>query len=368
MRSSFFRFAIPWLALSAFGAGCIPELASPNVAQPFGTGVTDDRVTEKLGFGALPQIPVPASDLRVTIDAPIPTVPQNITVLRLKSGAPNEAQLLNMASSLGIPGGTLGTELPTRDALLSWTDNAGVRWSYRASSQELSFVNPAATGTKLSTELPSADVAIQTSNAFLQSRMVKLNQFREPILEPDWTLWWETERAAGRCMDVRSIQEINKEADADFPLTERIAPLPFATRVACTTAQFPGRMTVRYRMFVDGRDVIRNDGSFVSGAEVAIHGPSRTAANGVIRLSSDPDRSDYPAISTDTARAALLAGGLSGASGSLRVTEFEFSSLAVPNPSNSEVFLIPSLVGIGERTRPDGTTGSFRIVIPLIAR
>jgi hypothetical protein len=127
-------------------------------------------------------------------------------------------------------------------------------------------------------------------------------------------------------------------------------------------------MDVQYRMLVDGRDVIRGDGSYVVGADIAVDGPTRMVASGMVRLPSDPERSDYPALNSETVRTSLLAGGLSGASGSIRVTQFEFASLFVPNDATHETYLVPSLVGVGERTKPDGSKGPFRIVVPLLAR
>jgi len=364
------RYAAALSILMLVGAGCFAPVASPNVAVILDNRLSDSLVTQKMGFGTLPQISQPINHVHVTLTAPLPQLQTEITVIRLRRGTPNESELQNIAAAVGIPGGALG-DLPTQSALnLAWTDPSGYQWTYRAEDRVLAFSSsrlaPASPLTV--SQLPSNTELTNLANAFLVNRGIDSQLYRNALINPDWNTWWYRAKVAGMCMDISTLQTVRAIGASD-PLVANGPPaLPLAASTTCVLPEFPNKAVVQYNAFIDQRDVVQADGSFVPGIEIAIDVAKKTITGGRISLFSNPDRSDYPSITPDQALALLQSGGITPISGESTITALEFASYRLDKTEDGRhtIYLIPSLVGSGFRSLADGTQEPIRIVVPLL--
>lgn len=358
-------------ALCLTGAGCLPSMTSPKVAQPLDRYESAAPVPIKNGFGELPAIPVPKSRMTVKLTQPLPLLPTAISVLRLTRGGPTDTELLNLASSINVPGGVLGNRQTKRGLVLEWTDDKLFHWTYRATERTLEFSDERAPNGPLTVSaLPTDDAIIRTANDFLQTRGINAAVYREALVEPSWNLWWFRAKDARRCMDAQALSDVRAIGASAGLVSSGPPPLPESSRVACISPEFPARLTVRYRMLVDNRDVVTANGAYLNGVELVIDVSRNTVISGRITLAANPDRSDYDALSADRVSDLVMQGGLSGGTGDVVVTSFEFASLSVDDMSSATpaTYLIPSLLAIGTRTRADGSSEPFHIVVPLLKR
>ncbi len=357
------RFLTVAALVALFGAGCLPDLTALPTAEPLTERSAEAPIAQLNGFGTLPNIPAASGGAVIALAKPLPALPDRVTVLRPRSGTPNDTEFLNLANSLGISDGFIGTRADVHEMNLDWTDDTGFHWTYRGSTRLLEFADDHAPSEPVTVAtLPANDAIAHIANTFLNERGIALSRFREPIVEPDWNAWWTDAQATHRCVDQKSLATIRAVA-ASTPSQIGAPPgLPDAGSTNCLSPEFPARLTVRYRLVVDGRDVVRSDGSFVNGAEVTVDVSRGKAVSGQLILATDPDRSDYTAVNAAQAEALLKNGGVTGVTGAVSITAYDFASLRV-----ADTYLIPSLIAIGTRTRPDGTPEQIRIVVPLVA-
>lgn len=350
------------------GAGCFQAPPSvSNIAEPLVNTPTPVSIALFKGFGELPQIPAPLSAGKITLAADLPTLPQKITILRLRTGLPNDTELKNVSRSMGIPAGMVGALPETKEFDLNWFDGQEYRWYFQAKERRLEFSNlnlPKSSPLTV-TKLPTNEQIAHISDLFLISRGVNPNTFRQGIVSPDWNLWWKLAVERGFCMSRETLKTIRALAasvdDGGFPAL---------AKNQCSQAEFPSKQTVKYRALVDGRDVVRADGSYVTGAEIVVDASRSTAISGSITLYDVPDRSDYPAISPAQAKQMLLQGGVSGVTGDITVQNFELVSMQLSdnNLQPSAVYLVPALLGKGATVSSDGSKKAVNIVVPLLAR
>jgi hypothetical protein len=344
-------------------------LISVPTAQPLARNSGSETITRTKGFGQLPSVSLPRLRGAIINQRQLPVLPSGITVIRLAQGDPNDVQLRNIASSLGIPAGVIGNA-PTQSIMqMEWTDDQGFHWTYHATERQLEFkLTTLPTAPLTVTALPSNDILIQIANDFFRTRMMKTSTYRDALVEPDWNNWWINARASGLCMDSPTLFTIRAIGSSEPLLSNVPASLPSSKRVTCVSPEFPSHAVVRFHALVDGRDILTPDGRFVNGAELVIDTLKKTVVAGRIMLFPDPDRSDYPALQQSS-----IVNALSGTADSTATTTLSSWSLASMRVESFEgdkrtVYLIPSLVGEGSRVTPDGNSSPARIVLPLLAQ
>jgi len=361
---------ILFAALALFGAGCLPAVVAPKMAEQLDNRVTESSpVAQDSGFGTLPSIQVPTRHPHVTINAVFPQIPPNVTIIRLRRGTPNETELRNISSAIGIPAGTV-TDHPIQSTLdLSWTDDQGFRWNYKADERALEFslAQPQKSPLTLS-NLPSNDEIMNIANSFLLQRAFDAQSYRNAAVDPDWNNWWLRAKAIGMCMDVESLMNVRAIGSSDPFMASGPPPLPTTASTTCVSPEFPSKAVVRYHAFVDERDVLTSDGTYVDGIEMVIDARSKQVVGGRVALFTNADRSDYPALTADQANALMQNGGLSAITGDVTITSIDFGSYRLESTTGDQrtVYLIPALIGFGTRTNADGTIESVRIVSPLV--
>jgi hypothetical protein len=358
-------------ALCLTGAGCLPAVTSPRIAQPLNQYENNAPVAAKNGFGDLPAISVPKSRMTVKLAQPLPELPTNISVLRLRRGDPTDTQLLNLASAIGLPGGVLGNRQTKRELVLDWTDDKQFHWTYRAAEHSLEFSDERAPAGPLTVStLPTDDLILRAANDFLQTHGIDTASYRDPLVEPSWNLWWYRARDAGRCMDTQTLAAVRAIGASAGLIAAGPPPLPESSKAVCVSPEFPARLTVHYRMLIDNRDVVTANGAYVNGIELVVDVSRSTVVSGRITLAANPDRSDYPALPAARVSDLLLQGGLSGGTGDVVVSSYQIAALQVEDAASAipATYLIPSLLASGTRTRADGTQEPFQIVVPLLMR
>jgi hypothetical protein len=349
-------------ALVLFGSGCTPS-PSPKVAEPLLPFPSQQEVPNKNGFGALPNITYPTTKAQVTWNIPLPRMPEQVTVLRFKKGTPNELQLRNILDALQIPGGFTGTLPTTHQLSLRWDDGLGYAMSYDGDTRQLAFQGKATLNTPLTlSTLPSNDLLLHISSVFMQQKGVRAQDYREPLLQPDWNTWWNTASKNGLCMDRQTVNVMRvlagqPDIDQSYPA------LASQKTSSCINPEFPSRIRVVYNATVDGQDIIYPNGAQIPGAELEIDAAAQKVTRGTLTLHTNPDRSDYPAWSQKEFEQILSEGGLSGIASDIKLDSYDFAYIEQKN--GEETFLIPSFVGAGNRLRQDGSLEPFKVVVPF---
>jgi len=371
----FYRTLLLTALLSLFGAGCFFVGETPKVAESLATRtpesvVTQQNGTQQNGFGSLPKIPQQKNHVSITLKAAIPRIPPKITVIRLRHGTPNNVELRNIAAAIGIPIGTIGAHPSHSNLYLSWTDNFGYQWTYRADERALDFTLLTTTTPPLTVSvLPSNNELLHIANNFLLSaRAIDPQSYRSALVDPDWNNWWLRAKAAGLCMDVSTIKTVRAIGFSDPLIAGGPPPLPSSASTTCVAPEFPSKAVIRYRTFVDQRDVIGADGTYINGISLAINVITKTVTGGHISLYPNPDRSDYPGLSAADAVALLKTGGVTPVTGNITITAVNFASYKLDTTSEGirTTYLIPALVGTGIETTKEGTIRNVRIVAPLL--
>lgn len=372
MRASFFRISAIPLGLFCFvGAGCISTPSSTQVAEPFPSEPSFAVVSPKNGFGSLPTIKAPTSQASITLAQPLPALPTTVTVLRLKPGTPTGIALGNLAAAISLPSGMLGSQPQAEQLTIDWTNDQQFHWTYQAAERELTFVQTnAPTQPYTVNSFPANDLIVRIANDFLSTHSMSLFGYRDGSLEPDWNGWWYRSKLAGSCMDAPMRDALR--ARAALPDQSHITPptLPSARYATCVDPEFPARVMIRYRRFADQQDIVNPDGSGIRGIELLVDVAHQSIVSGKIDLVSDPDRSDYPAISAVQAAQSLLHGGISGVDGTISISGYSRVLLRVQDSAtpHGPTYFIPSLLAVGTRTAADGSTSETRIVVPLLAQ
>ncbi len=352
------------------GAGCWAVPASPKVAETLTNPTITAPTAAKLGFGALPKIQIPAGRAKVTLKKELPKLPPEITVLRLRLGTPDDVKLRNLTNALNIPAGMLGNFPQTTELNLEWKDDQGYRWSYRASARTLEFWNTATSGPLTLSELKPYSDVLATADSFIFARGLKGMYYRQGLVRPDWYGWWSDAQSRGLCMD-RNVLNTVRALSSSAVLTGGVLPPLVAKETgACVKPEFPSRQVIAYRALLDEQDVVRPDGSYFDGAEIAIDSARGIVSSGRLNMYYDPERSNYPALSKEKVAALLAQGGLSGATGDMTMTDYDFVLLRLDDESVTppDAYLIQSILAKGTRALANGATEPFNIVVPLLAQ
>lgn len=357
-------------ATALLGVGCWSVPASPKVAETLTNPAIKAPTAAKLGFGELPKIKIPPGRAKVTLAKELPKLPPTVTVLRLRKGTPDDTKLRNLTNALNIPAGMLGNFPQTTELNVDWKDDQGFKWSYRASARTLEFQNTATSGPLTISSLKPYSEVIATADSFIFTRGLKGMYYRQGLIRPDWYSWWTDATNRDFCMDRSTVNTVRALAASTALAGGSLPQLVQKNSGTCLKGEFPSRQVIAYRALLDEQDVVRPDGSYLDGAEIAVDSARGMVSSGRLNLYYDPERSDYPALSKEKVKMLLAQGGLSGATGELTMTEYDFVLLRIEDDRATppDAYLIPSIMAKGTRTSADGKPEPFRIVVPLLAQ
>ncbi len=369
MSPLFSRMMVGAGLLALVGAGCTTAPVLP-VAEPFEQFPSQREVAAVKGFGVLPVVAVPRSTAVVTIEGALPDIPAKVTVLRLRSGLPNETELRNVTNALRIPSGLLGRLPQSQQLEMRWKDTEGATWTYDATRRGYAFARATVDMPLTVAVLPHRDSLLNMASTFLKTHGLNVSQSGDALFQPDWNNWWEKQQQNGQCMDAAAVHAVREFAAQQVRSSVSLPILPFTKDGNCVAPEFPAVQHVSFPALMDGRLATFADGTPVVTAELELDAARTTVMSGSIAVFDDADRSDYPAVTAAQLRASMEAGGLSGTTGSVKLTSFEIQALLVEDAAHDPLirYLVPDVIGLGIRTRPDGNTEPFRIVVPLVAR
>jgi hypothetical protein len=357
------------LLLCTVGAGCASINTTP-VTQPLNETLTKRPVEQFRGFGDIPTVPAPqlrpGSSGRIRLLADVPDVPSRVMVLRVNTGRPSDTLLHNASNALELPIGILGESPVGEDMSIQWKDASGIRWIATANGRRVSFSDeqhPVQTLTV--SALPSTDEILRIAQTFLLDHGVRMTRFGNPYINPDWSAWWNAQKAAGRCMNASTLVAIRAlSASAAW----EGGSYPTLNATGCTNPEFPSRVIVNFTATQDGQGIFLGNGTPVIGARLLVDVSTGRVTSGFFTIPADPLRSDYPGISQSDARDRLLRGGQGGTpNGDVTINTVRFEWFPIENTEDPPTqFLYPSLVGEGIITYPDETSSPYRIVVPLV--
>ncbi len=362
-------------ASALLGAGCFPgpAIQSPKVSEPIGEALPARPISQVKGFGAIPAAPLaslrPGNRGSVIVRAELPSVPEVVTVLRQKGGQPDETVLRNIAGSIYLPGGTIGTHPVAREIRLDWRDENGVQWTYYGRDRRTEFTDTTKPRKTLTvSSWPTMERIIQSAVSFLNQRGISQSRYGTPFIEPDWVSWLRAEKAAGHCIDKEALQTIRVMATMTDLKQSDLPKLPQAEKVLCLNSELPSRITARINATQDGQAIYSDDGTPYPAAILAVDAISLEVVSGSFIAGADPDRSDYPALSFEEVRRRLAQGGQGGTpQGDVTIDDAAFEWYRIESREDPPTsYLYPALVGSGTITYPDKQVGTYRIIVPLV--
>lgn len=192
-------------ALLLFGQGCFapPEQVSLDDVRVEALAAPDGVVAFREGFGKLPgSAPsyTSAAQPTVVLDADLPLLPPDVTVLREWDTAPDTNLLRNLTTAIGVPSGAFGVA-PHTDALtLLWRDGAGYTWTYEAPAHALRAERllPAASPFAGTAEGLANTRILATVDDFIAARGIDTAGWGVPAVHTSSSGAWRVTYAASR--------------------------------------------------------------------------------------------------------------------------------------------------------------------------
>jgi hypothetical protein len=324
MRSSFLLFLI----LSClFGAGCTvfqPITFSPPPST-LGEPSPDGPVAFRRGFGALPgnspQNTPSKTPFTVVMQIPLPSLPNEVTVLRERSTEPADTLLRNITTAFHIPAGVVGPSTRERAAAVSWTSSSDhLRWTYDTQTNTLHAERTAsAAGSMLTTPL-SEDQIVGRAETVFHALGIDRNHWGHAVMTSSTGPW----------------------------------------------------KTVLYPATQDEQLIRTRDGAVVAAGTARIHEASLELDALSATLPTDVDRSNYPSITSqelfDRLRTAPIDTTLLNTNPTLTVTLFERILVPVVTPTQiSRTYYIPAFFVTGVlRDGRERSATPFQTIVPLV--
>ncbi len=361
-------------ACAFIGAGCqlTAPITTPKIAEQIGAALPERPIAQEQGFGAIPSVPTPqlkpGTTGSVRLGAAMPTFPPMVAVLRVRSGNPGGTQILNIATSFGLPGGIVGSHPIGRGLTLEWTDDGGMRWSFDAAARNVDFTDASATKALTVSEWMDSGRVLQNAVTFFDDRSISRQRLGPPFIDPDWAAWWDAEQTLGRCMDAETVAIVRAISSSPSFLQQPPPSLPLSRTTQCVTPEFPSRIVVRMNQTQDDQAIFLGDGTAQVGATLFVDATTGDVRSGSFAVRSEPDRSDYPSVTAEDARKGMLSGGLGGTpNGDVAVDSVTSEWYAIRDTSDPTVtYYYPALVGSGTIRFHDGRSSAYRIVVPLV--
>lgn len=309
------------------GQGCFaPATTVPLEAidGSFTASVPDGQVAFEKGYGALPgDAPTSAIPLErqpsFILEAEMPPLPPDVTVLREWDTSPNQTLLRNITTAVDVPSGALGNGARGETLSLTWQDAQQYVWRYDAPAHTLTAERTTAIAPSPST-LPAEQAVEQASIAaqvFLVERGIDMAGWGAPEVRLQPSGGWRVTFSASR----------------------------------------------------DAQAVSKPDGVFLLAGDVT--GTGNVVTYATVELPRSVDRSNYPALTAGEVLQRLRAGGTNPLQdvGSNATITVEAWSLVLYRYEGVQAgvrrfFYIPSLLAMG--TYRDGAVAQpYSTLIPL---
>jgi hypothetical protein len=353
------------LALIFLATGCLEPISGINIAEPIDSLAGKVGVSQRQGFGEIPSSPkIEATNSVVRINTDLPTLQPNVTVIRLPPTGLDTIQFQNLTSAIGMPVGLIGERVQNLDYSFAWTNSAGEVWEYISESRRLSYANILNSPTEtLIDTWPSNQQIMDAFYAFMYDRGINPLSYNNPSIEVSWREWKnkiDKDEACVSSADINFFRQIKTPQNmmSFKPLT--------ANTGNCVAKQFPSRIPITYDLVIDERNILGADGKAQIGGFLIMNASTLKIEYGWITLTANPVRSDYPAITAEEMRKALLNGGLGGKiAGTMDINEVFFAFYRLNDESSYNYqYLTPALIGSGIQTL-DGAKIPYNIVVPL---
>lgn len=358
------------MALILTGAGCYQPITVPKIAEQLGSAdQTETAVAQYQGLGALPEIQIPqVQDLnQITFNAILPSLQPTIAVLRLPATNLKTTEFQNLTQAIGLPAGLIGNQTQNLNYNLTWTNQSGIIWQFFSNDRKISFTDNSAKPAQSFLEAwPGPARLLDSVDLFLKQNGIDEKRLRNIQIIPRWSEWLEKLDKLDGCVppDVRrQIIDLNDARDLFYTA---LPSLPENLTSGCVKT-YPARLPISFEKLIDGWNVVGRDGMPEYGGQIIINTATGQPESGWIYLPSDPQRSDYPAITSEKMKDLIKQGGLSGPMpGNKTVHKIDFAFVRLPKEKNSlHDFMVPAV--IAETTRlVDGYELPYRIVVPLI--
>ncbi len=351
--------------LGLFGAGCFPTLTVPTIAEPLVPAQEAGNVVDNAnGFGQLPPLPQAPSAGRgiISINAEIPTLQKQVSVIRMQAGALSANQLQNLTTSFNLPIGIVG-EPTVQKFDLTWTNNENIAWTYSGSDKKIKFKDASQGLPKTYAKIwPENTRPVQAARDFLVFHGFSDKNLQNLDIQVDWKIWKENLAKNNNCMDQQSsayITGYNQDPE------QMSAPALVYNNTSCADPAYPTLIPITFERIVDQRNVLQQNGAPELGGKLFYDTYTDKIYSGWILIQSDPQRSDYPAITEQEMRSYLENGGISGLpQGNADIQKTSFAFYRFPTAPYQAEIMVPALVGDGYQT-VNSQQIPFRVVVPL---
>lgn len=358
------------LTMILTGAGCYQPITVPQIAEQLGSAdQTENAVAQQQGFGTLPKIKIPkAQDLsQMTFNVSLPSMQPTIAVLRLPATNLKTTEFQNLTQAIGLPAGLIGNQTQNLNYNLTWTNQSGIIWQFFSNDRKISFSDGSAepTVTVLDSWLGQARL-LDSVDMFLKQHGINERRLRNIQIIPRWQKWLNDLDQLDGCVPPDIKQQIVNLNNSKDPFYVTLPSLSEGYVAGCVKA-YPTRVPVSFEKLIDGWSVVGADGMPEYGGQMVINASTGQPESGWIYLPSDPQRSDYPAITSEEMKELIKQGGLSGPlPGNKLINKIDFAFVRLPKEQNTlHEFIVPAVVAEAVRL-VDGYELPYRIVVPLI--
>ncbi len=358
-------FIIILFAFIFMASGCFEPITSVNIAEPIDTLAKKINVAQRQGFGTMPSPPkIKPSNSIIRLNTDLPTLQPYVTVLRLPPTGLDFIQFQNLTSAIGMPVGLIGEKVQNLDYSFAWTNSAGEVWEYVSEFRRLSYANVLnSPNDTLISDWPSDQQIFDAFYMFMHDHGINPLSFNNPTIEASWREWKNKIDKNEACIssaDITFFQQITKPQNMMI-----FKPLSSNTE-NCVAKQFPSRIPITYNLIIDDRNILSADGKAQIGGFLIMNAKTLKIEYGWITLTTNPARSDYPAITVEEMRESLLNGGLGGKiEGTMDIDKVFFGFYPLNGESSYNFqYLTPALIGSGIQTL-DGAKIPYNIVVPL---
>ena len=351
--------------LAWLGAGCFPTLTVPTIAEPLVPAQEAGNVVDNTdGFGKLPILPKTLNTGKgiIVVNAEIPTLQKQVSVVRIPAGALSATQLQNLTTSFNLPIGIVG-EPTVQEFNLTWTNNENITWTYSGSDKKMKFKDSSQSLTSLhsKTWLDSTRM-VQAARDFLVLHGFNDKNLQNLDIQADWKVWKENLDKNKDCMDQQSSSYISTYSRDPEQMN---APTLAYGNTSCADSVYPTLIPITFERMVDQRNVLQQNGAPELGGKLLYNTYTNKIYSGWLLIQSDPQRSDYPAITEQEMRSFLEKGGISGLpQGNANIQKTSFAFYKFPSMPYQTEIMVPALVGDGYQT-VNSEQIPFRVVVPL---
>ncbi len=358
------------MALVLTGAGCYQPITVPKIAEQLGSAdQTETAVAQQQGFGMLTKIQIPKTqDLnQMVFSTSLPSLQPTIAVLRLPATNLKTTEFQNLTQAIGLPAGLIGNQTQNLNYNLTWTNQSGVIWQFFSNDRKISFTDSSAepAAAVLDSWLGRARL-LDSVDMFLKLHGINERRLKNIQIIPRWSEWLEKLDQLDGCVSPDVRQQIININDSKDLFYAALPNLPESYTAGCVKA-YPARIPVSFEKLIDGWNVVGRDGMPEYGGQIIINAATGQPESGWIYLPSDPQRSDYPAITFEEMKDLIKQGGLNGPlPGDKEINKIDFAFVRLPKEQNSlHEYMVPAVIAEASRT-VDGYELPYRIVVPLI--